>query len=73
VDDTRGRRDGRDQQAAEAVFRVRLRPIASSLPLGSFALTGAYQVTASVPVERAAGWPGIPIAVFALSGGRRQL
>jgi uncharacterized protein len=187
VDDTRGRRDDREQDEAEAVFRVMLRPIASSLPLGffafmvgtvlltvlelqwvpeaeggqlmllvlafvapleaisglfaflardsgaatgltmlgaawtataitvfrgkpgalsaplavfllaltaimlvmaatsvqgkplfgvlllfgacRFALTGAYQVMASVPVERAAGWLGIPVAVFALYGG----
>jgi uncharacterized protein len=34
-----------------------------------FALTGAYQVTGSVPVEHVAGWLGAPIAVFALYGG----
>jgi uncharacterized protein len=34
-----------------------------------FALTGAYQLTGSVPVEQAAGWLGAPIAVFALYGG----
>jgi succinate-acetate transporter protein len=34
-----------------------------------FALTGVYQATGSIPVEQAAGWLGIPLAVFALYGG----
>jgi succinate-acetate transporter protein len=34
-----------------------------------FALTGAYQATGSTPVEQAAGWLGVPLAVFALYGG----
>jgi hypothetical protein len=34
-----------------------------------FALTGVYQVTGAVPVEHAAGWLGVPLAVFALYGG----
>lgn len=34
-----------------------------------FALTGVYQATGNVPVERAAGWLGVPLGVFALYGG----
>jgi hypothetical protein len=34
-----------------------------------FALTGVYQVTGTAAVEQAAGWIGIPLAVFALYGG----
>jgi hypothetical protein len=34
-----------------------------------FALTGVYQATGTTAVEHAAGWLGIPLAVFALYGG----
>lgn len=34
-----------------------------------FALTGVYQATGLVSVEHAAGWLGVPLAVFALYGG----
>jgi len=34
-----------------------------------FALTGVYQATGATAVEHAAGWLGIPLAVFALYGG----
>jgi uncharacterized protein len=34
-----------------------------------FALTGVYQATGITAVEHAAGWLGIPLAVFALYGG----
>lgn len=34
-----------------------------------FALTGVYQATGIVGVEHAAGWLGVPLAVFALYGG----
>lgn len=34
-----------------------------------FALTGVFQATGNVPVEHAAGWLGVPLAVFALYGG----
>ncbi|HEX6452121.1 MAG TPA: GPR1/FUN34/YaaH family transporter [Trebonia sp.] len=34
-----------------------------------FALTGVYQATGATAVEQAAGWLGIPLAVFALYGG----
>lgn len=34
-----------------------------------FALTGVYQATGVTAVEHAAGWLGIPLAVFALYGG----
>lgn len=41
------------------------------LALGAcrFALTGVYQATGILSVERAAGWLGVPLAVFALYGG----
>lgn len=34
-----------------------------------FALTGVYEATGSMPVEKAGGWLGVPLAVFALYGG----
>ena len=34
-----------------------------------FALTGVYQATGTTSVEQAAGWLGIPLALFALYGG----
>jgi uncharacterized protein len=34
-----------------------------------FALTGVYQVTGNTGVEHAAGWLGLPLALFALYGG----
>lgn len=34
-----------------------------------FALTGVYQATGNTAVEHAAGWLGVPLAVFALYGG----
>lgn len=34
-----------------------------------FALTGVFQATGSTAVEQAAGWLGVPLAVFALYGG----
>lgn len=34
-----------------------------------FALTGVYQATGITSVEQAAGWLGVPLAVFALYGG----
>jgi succinate-acetate transporter protein len=34
-----------------------------------FALTGVYQATGLAGVEQAAGWLGLPLAVFALYGG----
>jgi succinate-acetate transporter protein len=34
-----------------------------------FALTGVYQATGSAGVEQAAGWLGVPLAVFAVYGG----
>lgn len=36
---------------------------------GRFALTGVYEITGSMTVEHAAGWLGVPVAVFALYGG----
>lgn len=34
-----------------------------------FALTGVYQATGNTTTEHAAGWLGVPLAVFALYGG----
>jgi succinate-acetate transporter protein len=34
-----------------------------------FALTGVYQATGLAGIEQAAGWLGVPLAVFALYGG----
>ena len=34
-----------------------------------FALTGVYQATGNTAIEHAAGWLGVPLAVFALYGG----
>ncbi len=36
---------------------------------GRFALTGVYQATGSTGVDHAAGWLGVPLALFALYGG----
>jgi hypothetical protein len=51
VDNTRGRRDDRDQDEAQAVFRVMLRPIAATLPLGFF----AFMAGAAHPAGHEAG------------------
>lgn len=63
MDNTRGRRDDREHDEAEAVFRVMLRPIASSLPFpgrrgrarSSREGTFAHPVHPVHPAEQAAG------------------
>lgn len=55
--------------AAASVAGKPLFGLLLAIGAGRFALTGVYQATGTAGVEQAAGWLGVPLAVFALYGG----